>query len=233
MPRKPKSNKPAMKPRRKTYRKKDKSSRILRDSVVQPSLRSPLPNTFKTTLRYNEITKLVAAGVNTDKYILRTNSIFDPDHSFGGHQPRGFDQIMQMYGKYQVIGSKLTATFSNNMTTPGLIGVVEKVDATPLSYLEYIEGCQRVQWKQVGSVSGGNNQVTFVEKHSPRKLFGRQDVSDVDSLKGTASTNPSLQGYWHLFYYDMGMGTNSNACFITYQVEYIVVFSEPNVAASS
>lgn len=234
MPRKPKVVKPVVKPRRKAYRKKwDKSSRVLKGAVIQPSLKSPLPNTFKTTLRYNEITKLAATGANTDKYILRTNSLFDPDYSFGGHQPRGFDQIMQMYGRYTVIGAKLTATFANNMTTPGIVGIVERGDPTALTYLEYIEGCQRVQYKQVGSVSGGNNTVTMIEKHSPKRFFAKANVMDVDNLKGTVSSNPTTPCYWHMFYYDMGQAINSNAVFITYQIEFIVVFTEPVVAASS
>ena len=54
---------------------------------------------------------------------FRANSLYDPDYtvvaslnplSTQNHQPLGFDELMQIYSKYQVLGSKITCTFCPN-----------------------------------------------------------------------------------------------------------------------
>ena len=37
--------------------------------------------------------------------------MYDPYAGTGGHQPRGFDDFMGIYGKFTVLGSKCTAQF--------------------------------------------------------------------------------------------------------------------------
>lgn len=44
-------------------------------------------------------------------YLFSLNSLFDPDITSGGHQPRGFDQYSVLYGKYQVHGCRYNVRF--------------------------------------------------------------------------------------------------------------------------
>lgn len=211
----------------------DRSSYLGKQMVLHPSVTSPLPQTFKCNLRYTEYNKFQAYGIGTDTYVLRANSAFDPDYSFGGHQPRGWDQISQLYGKYVVLGSKLTVTFNNNLTTPAIVGVAEMATPTATTHNEYVEGVNRVTYKQLSGNNGSSNQVTIVEKHSPKRFFGISNVKDDDNLRAVTTANPINNAYWHMFYYDMGMATVNNAVFYTYQMEYIILFSEPIRPASS
>lgn len=211
----------------------DKSSYVGRGAVIHPSVSSPLPQTFKCNLRYTEYNKFAALGVSTDTYVLRANSAYDPDYSFGGHQPRGWDQLSQMYNKYVVLGSKLTVTFNNQLSTPVIVGIAEMNSPTATTHNEYIEGINRVTYKQLSGNTGSSNQVTVVEKHSPKRFFGISNVKDDDNLRAVISANPVNNAYWHMFCYDMGMATVSNAVYYTYQIEYIILFSEPVRAASS
>jgi len=83
-----------------TYRKLTYVSRV----VVEPAASALNPTT-----------------VNDHQF--RANSLYDPDYtvvaslnplSTQNHQPLGFDELMQIYSKYQVLGSKITCTFCPN-----------------------------------------------------------------------------------------------------------------------
>lgn len=229
-----KNGKKGKRSRRYNKRKKTvKGSYISRGVGIHPTTSSPLPQTFKTVLRYNEIAKLQASGTSTDRYVLGANNCYDPDFSYGGHQPRGFDQLMAMYNKWVVVGSKITINFNNTTAYPGIVGVVERVDSTAQTYLNYIEGANRVIWKQLGPSSGPNSSWTMTEKHSPKKFFGKSKIMDNENLKGNAAAGPSLPVYWHIFYYDMANSINTAAIYFTYQIEYIVVFHEPITVPAS
>ena len=45
---------------------------------------------------------------------MRLNSLFDPNLSGLGHQPRGFDQLMAVYEKYTVVAAKITVCYVSN-----------------------------------------------------------------------------------------------------------------------
>lgn len=52
-------------------------------------------------LTYNQTVAISDAGAEFD-YVFRANSLFDPDLTGTGHQPRGFDQWATFYGQYKV-----------------------------------------------------------------------------------------------------------------------------------
>jgi len=60
------------------------------------------PRWMRCEMKYCEqFTAAVAAGTTADQ-IYRANSLFDPDRTGVGHQPRGFDQLTPMYNRYRV-----------------------------------------------------------------------------------------------------------------------------------
>ncbi len=69
-----------------------------------------VPNEKWVRLRYvDEIT--INAGVSGIAFhYFRANSMFDPDLTGTGHQPRNWDQFNIPYQHYTVYGSKITAT---------------------------------------------------------------------------------------------------------------------------
>jgi len=79
----------------------------LRDSFLSTSV-SPLaiPDRLKTKLVYAAGGQVTTGSAFSDK-IWNINSVFDPDQSGVGHQPRYFDQLSLLYNRYRV----LSATF--------------------------------------------------------------------------------------------------------------------------
>lgn len=74
------------------------------------------PNEFYTKLKYNQGNISFTTGTNS-KFEFRLNSLYDPDYTGTGHQPRFYDQFSAIYGRYQVYGVKAYCFVHNNSTT--------------------------------------------------------------------------------------------------------------------
>lgn len=62
---------------------------------------SLMPNRLMTKLVYaNSRNQTVTTAMNYYKWSV--NSLYDPDYSGTGHQPRGFDQLSALYSEYRV-----------------------------------------------------------------------------------------------------------------------------------
>ena len=48
---------------------------------------------------------------STQQFQLRANGMFDPQTAVGGHQPRGFDEFMEAYDMFTVMGSKISCSW--------------------------------------------------------------------------------------------------------------------------
>lgn len=59
---------------------------------------------------------------------FRTNSLFDPDYTAGGHQPYQFDQLTGIYGAYIVYGMAYDLTFNDPSTDGFWLGVQGRPD---------------------------------------------------------------------------------------------------------
>lgn len=72
------------------------------------------------TLKYAMQKTLVPADVpvlNTSKWVVRMNSIFDPDFATGGQQPYGRDQLALQWDNYRVISIRIKVTAYNAEVT--------------------------------------------------------------------------------------------------------------------
>lgn len=84
-------------------------------AAVEPALGLP----FRTVrLRYVETYNLTAAGANIGNYwAFRANSIYDPDYSYGGHQPMGRDVWASIYSEYRVRRFYVNLSMANRTDT--------------------------------------------------------------------------------------------------------------------
>nr|AGA18419.1 hypothetical protein [uncultured marine virus] len=68
---------------------------------------------FRTKLRYVTKKDMVVGSIDTVEFEkFRANGMYDPEVSLGGHQPRGFDQAMALYGVFTVLGSKISVNWA-------------------------------------------------------------------------------------------------------------------------
>lgn len=64
-----------------------------------------MPRSMSTQHRYCEEISLTTdntTGLTGSEYVFRLNSLFDPNETGAGHQPRGFDQMAEIYKRYCV-----------------------------------------------------------------------------------------------------------------------------------
>lgn len=65
------------------------------------------PKSQKVELTYCEELTVPNRQASTTPFIFRLNSCYDPNYTGVGHQPRGFDQWMNIYNNYTVIGARV------------------------------------------------------------------------------------------------------------------------------
>jgi len=220
-------------PRR--YKKKTPYTRRKRGAVVRyqrSRISTPFPRVFKTKLRYvtQDALDPVAFGFSTR--LFTATSPFDPETAVGGHQPRYFDQIMPMYDHYVVLGSKITIQCSstdNTNTALMALGIHDgNIAFTNVNdYLEYKHG----RYKVITTNTSGK-QTTLVSKYSP-KFLGKNNPINEDELKGTSTTDPAENAFFHLMIAPLDPAINIGRINFLVSIEYLVAFIEPKNPAQS
>lgn len=223
-------------PKTKKYRKRPRRN-LRKQGTMLSMYKAPMPNKFAAKLRYQDSAVLNAGIGVPGLHIVSTNGCYDPNISNLGHQPRGFDQFMTMYDHYTVIGSKITATFClrEGIAYDNIhVGIACRDATTVVNINNYLEGRNVVSKVLRGSDGAGTTShvITLSKTCSTRKFLGRSHPLSDPELKGSSTSNPTEQAYYHLFAQAIqGLGTSDFD--VTYRIDYLVVFSEPKQPAQS
>lgn len=203
------------------------------------NLRS-FPSTKRVMMRYTDYVSLTAQVITPlPTYVFRMNSCFDPDFSFIGHQPLGYDQWKTFYNSYCVIGAKITwqPETTNSVNTPVIAGIFlsNNSTVTATSGLTLVEqgNCQYRTFQGVTNANGGVNKTLVSQRYSARKWHNVKDIRDVSSQTADVGSNPADAVYGIIFLsaYD---GTSQTAnCAGIVNIDYIVEFSDPKELAQS
>jgi len=170
-------------------RKRDTARGAL-SSLVSVAL--PFPRVLRKTLDYCQTVTLTASSTGNaagGAQIWRLNSLFDPDYSGVGHQPRFYDQIVALgYSEYIVHRTDITLTFSDPSAdgmyvcvaydTPALLDPIASVfydylDEAPTTLVRSINntGSQIVELKGSVSCAAASN-VSEAQYRNERSYFG-------------------------------------------------------------
>lgn len=161
--------------------------------------------------------------------VFVANGMYDPDFTGAGHQPRGFDQIHQMFDHHVVLGVKIRAVFPP-VGEPYVCGIIIRDTGTPiLAALDYREA-RHCKWMVV---SPNSMPKTLIMNVNPNKFLGRsKPLSDPD-LKGSVSANPQEKCYLHVFVGGIISGINPGAVPVSVQLDFLSAFIEPNIPLQS
>lgn len=226
--------------------------------VSVPRNRMNFPQQMKTTLRYTERVEFSPTGTSVVQVQFRGNGMQDPYVGVGGHQPRGFDDFMAIYGKYTVLGSKCTAQFmyeaydgpsliavAGNLTqnrgssdnvpalTPVACGLHKGVEAlTGGNYIQQMEK-DRTQW---GYITGtGGDICTLSGSGTTKEFAGKAFVVGSEGYTGDASTDPTEQWYWEVWAGRISDDYPQEKVKVVGSIilEYECVFTEPKTLSES
>jgi hypothetical protein len=125
-----------------TERKTNRSKRGRTDIVGVPrdpgytmtSFQNPIGMRLTTRVTYSEV--IPYATVAFVDYQFRLNSLFDPNYTGTGHQPKGFDQLAAFYQRYRVyrVHWKISwVNTSGGATNPTILAVVPTNSASGYS----------------------------------------------------------------------------------------------------
>lgn len=220
-------------PYKKVYRKKApyRKKKVYRKRKFGNPRRglSTMPQTHLAKLKYfDQITIDAPAGGIPGRYVFRCNSAYDPDFTGLGHQPMGFDQYMNMYTRYRVIGAKISCTFVANDTTSAdssaLCGILKTTIPTavlPASGLVENEKCV------YRTIQLGETSRPISLRYSTKKAQGLKNVMDNFEISGTVNSSPQIEDYFHIWVAPVNATQNPANVSCQVHLEYLVVFSDP------
>lgn len=207
--------------RRRRYRR--------RRRMVKRDLLSPK---FCTKLRYFWSGSIDPAGVAVvGAQVFRSNSLYDPDYSGAGNQPRGFDQLIALYTRFQVIGAKIVVRFAtrNSSVYDNIVGICCRTDPTAeTAIVNYVEqpNCK----SRMIAAGASAPPVTMSMNYSQKFMFGSKQLSP--DYAGSATANPANSCYFHIFAAPI-QSVDADALDVYVTIEYITVFTEPQDIAQS
>lgn len=195
------------------------------------------PTSKKCLLRYATTVSLNPGAGQIVKQQYAANGCFDPDISGAGHQPRGFDEWMSNYSHYTVIGSKITvkpygpAARSSVSNATMIYGVALNRDQSfPWStWVDLAES--RFAGKGTAVALNVSQSRTVTRAFSAKKYFGALMLGK-GVYAGSSSSNPT-EGATFQLWAGSPDGSDPDAQSFMVQIDYIVVFTEPNYLGQS
>lgn len=225
MPFKKKNYKRKYKPKAKTRRATKPALKVNPNTVlITKPVIGGFPASAFTTLKYVQSGSLNpgVAGVNAVQ-VFRANGMYDPDYTGAGHQPRGFDEWMAIYDHYFVKRSKIVVEFHNgDGSLEVMCGVALRDDfATETDPNNYQE--QDSAGRMLGRVGSSHNHAMLTKYFT----YSTQNYAKytTEQNKGSVSSNPTEQSYFHCWVGQPWGGDASNT-YYTATIYYSVLFTE-------
>lgn len=188
------------------------------------------PDRLKTKLNYCDVVQLGASAGNPGIYQFRMNSLYAPDLTTTGHQPKWFDQLSAVYWYYKVLGAKITATFIPNQVSdteandkgPYIVGITTHIGSTlsAANHAQLLENINTVSGLIVDK-QGSNNAKTLSNTYSPMRDTG----IDPNGSELRVATNQSPSVVWTASCWALDMTeAASQDVVVKIEIEYMVEF---------
>lgn len=198
------------------------------------------PKQKMVKLRYVQELQLTTPGTTglSKSLPFVANGVYDPYYPIGGHQPKGFDQWMNVYSHYNVVGSKINCKCVSTGYTNVSWGVCRTPASTEMNgkTLEYI--LENRYQRNARYISGSNNVNTqlnntpLIAKYSQKAQYGKNATSQAD-LVGSNSRNPDELQFFEVWACPLSADTQSKILDFVVIIDYLVLLTEPRVLAQS
>lgn len=191
----------------------------------------PLKDNVSFNFRYATTVSLDPGLGGAAIHVFSGNGLYDVDITGVGHQPTGFDQLMIMFDHYVVLKSSIKVIFQNTADTQrNIVGVCARDSATTTTdWREYVEQGTST-WDYLG-VEGGSPKSTQIQTFNTGPFLGRKSPLSDPDLKGSVTSNPTEQFYWHVW--ASGDGADTSAVFGVVVIDFFGMMIEPKSAGLS
>jgi hypothetical protein len=186
------------------------------------------------TLRYAYYSQFTATTTNTARTNFRANSLYDPDATGIGAQPRYFDQLCSssLYRRYRVLGCTYTIVARNQGTDDALL-LIQEVDdgvSLPSSSSDVFETSELGSTKLLYLAPHGatGSAVKFTRTVSIGTVLNvpQAEITTADQFAAAYNGNPTQSGFISVTTAAdpiVGAGHDVNV-YVT--IEYHVLFTE-------
>lgn len=179
--------------------KKRNNNRWSTQSSIKVNNTTGIPDKTRVNLQYSDIIN-VNPGLPRATYIMRGNSLYDPDFTGTGHQPLYFDQYMALYSKYRVLGSRIKVTFINNQgSSSAVLALVPSTEPVILTTYHGIREIPRAKATAPIPVAA-RYPFSLTSSSTTRVMCGLSSAEQWDEdWSGTSTTNPNQIWYWLIY----------------------------------
>ena len=218
-------------------RRKRAKMRVPRGMSLVPTTQKPgykghpFGKKFYTKLRYSESHVIAASSSNNfaTSYKYRLNSLFDPNYTGVGHQPRGFDQLSTIYEKYTIVAAKISVCFITNNSVPSVCGL-RLVDGNEVSITDKKVAMENgdSSWKYLARFDS-NSKTILSRQVNVKKFFNQNTIVGTDKFTLDSNENPALDDaiMGEIWVAPIDPGTAHGQVLIDVNIEYTAVFTEP------
>jgi hypothetical protein len=201
-------------------------------NTVRISGRNIVPERINVRLPYEAVTTITGdgtAGVTSD-LVFRLGSIFDPDYTYTGHQPMGFDQYAALYNEYIVHGCTWHVQVIHSGST--LVNCLYTYPSRSASGSSNINTALE-QPGATGTLipNAGGPVVSVRGGWSARKWFGQNPLA-IDDIRSAVTGNPYTDTYLHVGVASTTTGT-APVLHLKIRLVYNVTFLRPQQLAGS
>lgn len=214
------------------YRKRSRSKRSV--ARRQQNMRVPryslLGLTKAVKLKYVEFTQ-IGLSVGLPLHLsYRCNGPSNPNLLGAGHQPRGWDQLQPLYLTSCCLGSRITVSFMPSSGQHPIICYIQQSKVIAPTLINPVDALEdRMVTSRAWASGQGARGVTISKNFSAKRFFNKVDVLDDPHLSAptTTATTPQNEAYWHVSFTPTHSVANLQACDVTVQIEYFVIFKDP------
>lgn len=204
---------------------------------------SPFPREYPTQITFSDNVTLTSTSGAPASYLWSINSLYDPNVTGTGGQPRYFDTLCGANGtaapyyNYRVFASKIRIqaipTGADALTMRGFIGLgLFNTTATQPSSLSEMRARGDYKTKFIGYWYANNGTCKMKRFMKTKSLFDIKDVKDDNDLVGDYQTSPSKSGRWAVTWVPFDEVTTRSIQFSVVITYYVTFFNRNDVADS-
>lgn len=234
---------PIRRRRRTGFRRRRKPADIRSKRAVRRARNKPetkvirfstgISDRLRVKLKYVELINHSVAFTNAVQ-VFRANSLFDPNFTGVGAQPRYFDQWAAVYQQYRVYGCrmKISVTCTSAATPIHVATVFTDSDPSSESFIDISEARYGKYHGMISQNTAGPQTRIFSRYMTMRKLHGVKDLANSDDLAAQVTTNPADPSFvaYALQSID-AVGTTS--AFVRVELTYYAEFFGPQLVSDS
>ncbi len=177
--------------------KKNNNSNKRKGKEITP-LNKGFPTRSEVVLIYEDTIRLYDGTSAYKVHVFRGNSLYDPDSTGTGHQPRYFDTYATVYGRYKVLASSLRIEAINASTgVASIVSMVPLTEVVAATTLEEISELPSAITTPMVPIAQRGSKTLYHPMISTKDVCGLLpgQVNDEDWSAGVTS-NPSQIWYW-------------------------------------